>query len=175
LSRDWSDGSLDGRIAIDTADAGVNPDIAAVSLYPAFQSASLLLPAMPSLLPGQDGESFALLSHYLSRTAYSMGNGSTEANPFINHLIPMCFANELILELVLCQSAVHRAVESIQYKDVARKHYSKSLSLFRRSIDAYVEGRETSPLWIAVGALIMCFTEVCLHIYPMPHTLEACC
>lgn len=124
-----------------------------------------------ALLPGVDGPSFDLLGYYLSRTALSMGNGSTDVNPFVSQLIPLCFANNFIFELVLCQSANHRAVEDASKLTLADGYYNKSLQLFRRSITDYVSGRETSPLWIAIGALIMCYTEV-LHAprCPLPTT-----
>lgn len=86
------------------------------------------LPRNVTLLPGVDGPSFELLGHHLSRTALSMGNGSTEVNPFISQLTPLCFANSFILELVLCQSANHRAIGDVSELNVAQGYYNKSLS-----------------------------------------------
>ncbi|KAF7554607.1 hypothetical protein G7Z17_g2792 [Cylindrodendrum hubeiense] len=73
--------------------------------------------------------------------------------------LPLSFANGLILDLVLCQSAAHRAIEDSTKLDVAQGYYNKSLRLFRKSIQDFVDGQESNPLWIVVGALIMCFTE----------------
>ncbi|KAH7137484.1 fungal-specific transcription factor domain-containing protein [Dactylonectria estremocensis] len=117
------------------------------------------VPKTISPFPCQDGHSVDLLSHYLSRTALSMGNGSIDINPFISQLVPLSFANGLILDLILCQSAVHRAIQDTTKVDVAHRYYNKSLRLFRKSIQDFVDGQETNPLWIVVGALIMCFTE----------------
>lgn len=113
-----------------------------------------------SFFPDYNNQPFDLLSHYLSRTALCMGNGSTDVNPFITQLVPLCFADGLILELVLCQSAAHRAMEDSGAKGIAQRRYVKSLGRFQKSIDDYVNGQESNPLWIAVGALIMCFIEV---------------
>lgn len=141
---------------------------APIGLGEAQGDASLLVPTHASSIPKtvspfpcQDARSLELLSHYLSRTALSMGNGSTDVNPFISQLVPLSFANGVILDLLLCQSAAHRAIEDITKLDVAHGHYNKSLRMFRKSIQDFINGQETDSLWIVVGALIMCFTEVC--------------
>uniref|UniRef100_A0A8H7K1E1 Zn(2)-C6 fungal-type domain-containing protein n=1 Tax=Bionectria ochroleuca TaxID=29856 RepID=A0A8H7K1E1_BIOOC len=118
-----------------------------------------IVPASMPLLSDTQGPTYDLLSFYISRTARSMGNGSTETNPFVSQLIPLAFANKFILGLVLCQSAVHRATEDSSQFAVAQTYYNKSLRSFRQSIDEYISGQEVSPLWLALGALIMCFTE----------------
>ena len=61
-----------------------------------------------SMLPEQGHHSYELLSYYLDRTANSMGNGSTDVNPFISKLIPLAFSKPLVLQLILAQSAAHR-------------------------------------------------------------------
>ncbi len=114
-----------------------------------------------SMVPDLEDRSFELLNYYLSRTAMSMFNGSTESNPFIDQLVPLSFANNFILRLLLSQSASHRAITESDSKGLAQKDYIMSLRLFQNAIDDYVSGRESSPLWVAMGALIMCFTEVC--------------
>ncbi|KAI8675572.1 Zn(2)-C6 fungal-type domain-containing protein [Fusarium keratoplasticum] len=119
------------------------------------------VPPAPSIMPGLDAQSFELMSHYLARTAISMGNGSTTANPFVVQLIPLSFANPVVLELMLSQSASHRAVlEGAGWADaVAQNYYTKSIRLFRNAVADYLAGTEASPLWVTIGALIMCFTE----------------
>ncbi|RYP59764.1 hypothetical protein DL770_010147 [Monosporascus sp. CRB-9-2] len=112
-----------------------------------------------SIFPGLDDCSLDLLSYYLSRTASSMFNGSTEYNPFISQLIPLSYSNHFILQLLLSQSASHRAISEFDQNCLAQKHYTMSLRLFQQAIDEYVNGHESSPLWVAMGALIMCFTE----------------
>ncbi|RYP57063.1 hypothetical protein DL769_009717 [Monosporascus sp. CRB-8-3] len=112
-----------------------------------------------SIFPGLDDRSLGLLSYYLSRTASSMFNGSTEYNPFISQLIPLSYSNHFILQLLLSQSASHRAISEIDPDFLAQKDYTMSLRLFQQAIDEYVSGHESSPLWVAMGALIMCFTE----------------
>ncbi|EXV05180.1 Zn(2)-Cys(6) zinc finger domain protein [Metarhizium robertsii] len=49
------------------------------------------IPMNMSLLPSHGHDSFELLSYYLERTANSMGNGSTDINPFVAKLIPLAF------------------------------------------------------------------------------------
>ncbi|KAF7562668.1 hypothetical protein G7046_g1492 [Stylonectria norvegica] len=161
--------SDNGQVADDTADEMIVELFAngfnAKSLLSVQPSPKLLqsgwnaVPQALSPFPCQDGKSLDLLSHYLSRTAMSMGNDSTDVNPFISQLVPLCFANSLILDLVLCQSAAHRAMEDATKLEIAHKYYNKSLRMIRQSIQDYVDGHETNPLWIVVGALIMCFTE----------------
>ncbi|RYP13524.1 hypothetical protein DL765_006846 [Monosporascus sp. GIB2] len=112
-----------------------------------------------SAFPGLDDRSLDLLSYYLSRTASSMFNGSTEYNPFISQLIPLSYSNHFILRLLLSQSASHRAISEIDPNYLAQKDYTMSLRLFQQAIDEYVNGYESSPIWVAMGALIMCFTE----------------
>ncbi|RYP45495.1 hypothetical protein DL768_008162 [Monosporascus sp. mg162] len=112
-----------------------------------------------SIFPSLDDRSLDLLSYYLSHTASSMFNGSTEYNPFISQLIPLSYSNHFILQLLLSQSASHRAISGIDQNCLAQKDYTTSLQLFQQAIDEYVSGHQSSPLWVAVGALIMCFTE----------------
>jgi hypothetical protein len=122
---------------------------------------SLLLPRNMALLPEYGGDAYQLLSHYLTKTAESMSNGSSSSNPFLSQLIPLAFSSDVILRLILSQSAAHRAVlHHGQTDDVASGHYSKSLKLFRQRINSHIGGTKIDPLILAVGALIMCFTEV---------------
>lgn len=118
-----------------------------------------------SLAPALDDRSYELLHYYLSRTALSMFNGATESNPFVDQIVPLSLANKFIFQLILSQSASHRAIAENHTSDLAEKDYIKSLRLFQDAIDDYVDGREPSPLWVAMGALIMCFTEVCLDFH----------
>lgn len=118
------------------------------------------IPASPSLIPGLQTRQFQLLGHYVSCTALSMGNGSTIENPFITQMVPLMFANNLILRLVLAQSASHQAIAGGDALDIAQQDYAGALRIFQSAIDEYVDGRERSPLWVTIGALIMCFTEV---------------
>ncbi|KAK7424430.1 hypothetical protein QQX98_000395 [Neonectria punicea] len=112
-----------------------------------------------SLLPAHDKRSLQLLGHYLFRTALSMGNGSTFVNPFISQLIPLTFANNLILDLILCQAAVQCVVEDPSQVVVANRRYYNSIKQFRQAVDQFIRGKQQDPLWLALGALTMCFTE----------------
>lgn len=116
------------------------------------------------MLPGYDPESYQLLSHYLSTTADCMANGSTPINPFLVQIVPLAFSSDLLLQLVITQSAAHRAFRRRDETDaVAHSHYSKAIKLFRHGVTEFIEGKEPNPLMLLVGALLMCFTEVRLH------------
>ncbi|PNP58325.1 hypothetical protein THARTR1_01840 [Trichoderma harzianum] len=119
------------------------------------------VPRPPSIIPEAENGTFDLMSHYLARTAVSMGNGSTSSNPFVLQLVPLSFSNKLVLQLVLSQSAAHRAVyeERRDLKAVAQRYYTNSIRSFRQAISAYINGSDPSPLWVTIGALVMCFTE----------------
>ncbi|KAL6796210.1 hypothetical protein GGI42DRAFT_362258 [Trichoderma sp. SZMC 28013] len=119
------------------------------------------VPRPPSMIPEAENGTFDLMSHYLARTAISMGNGSTSSNPFVLQLVPLSFSNKLVLQLVLSQSAAHRAVyeERRDLKAVAQRYYTNSIRSFRQAISAYINGSDPSPLWVTIGALVMCFTE----------------
>ncbi|EXJ85260.1 hypothetical protein A1O3_05935 [Capronia epimyces CBS 606.96] len=113
-----------------------------------------------SLLPGYNHESFELLSHYLSRTATSMGNGSTDVNPFVVQLIPLAFSSDLILQLILAQSAAHRATSGdMGINKLSVAYYGRSLQLFRKDVEGYISGTDDNKMILAVGALVLCFTE----------------
>lgn len=115
----------------------------------------------PTLLPGCSDKSQELLSYYLSTTATSMANGSTSDNPFLVQFIPLAFSSDLVLQLILTQSAAHRAARLLKdTDDLADRYYNNSLRLFRQSVSGYINGTEVEPLTLLVGALIMCFTEV---------------
>lgn len=118
------------------------------------------IPASPAYIPGLQTRSFQLLGHYVSCTALSMGNGSTNENPFITQMVPLMFANNLILRLVLAQTSAHKAITNGGSFDVAQRDYASALRIFQSAIGEYVDGHERSPLWVTIGALIMCFTEV---------------
>ncbi|OAA64735.1 C6 transcription factor [Niveomyces insectorum RCEF 264] len=142
---------LPSPAALDTSNStGANP---ATSLLG-------LVPRSLSLIPDVGGASLELLSHYLSVTTRSMDNGSTPDNPFIVQLVPLAFSSDLVLQLLLTQSAVHRASRLLpDTADIASQHYSQSLRLFQRSISHYNSEQSVESLTLTVGALIMCFVE----------------
>ncbi|OJJ50628.1 hypothetical protein ASPZODRAFT_137783 [Penicilliopsis zonata CBS 506.65] len=118
------------------------------------------IPRQLSLLPGYDEESFQLLNHYLATTADCMANGSTPINPFLVQIVPLAFSSDLLLQLVLTQSAAHRAFRRRDESDtVAQNHYGKALQRFRKGVTEFIEGKESNSLLLTVGALLMCFTE----------------
>lgn len=115
----------------------------------------------PSLLSGYDAESYQLLNHYLSSTADCMANGSLPINPFLVQIIPLAFSSDLLLQLVLTQSAAHRAFRFQRDADaVSQDQYTKALQRFRGGISKFIGEAEATPLTLTVGALLMCFTEV---------------
>ncbi|KAG8413366.1 hypothetical protein J3458_012935 [Metarhizium acridum] len=120
------------------------------------------IPMNMSLLPSHGHDSFELLSYYLERTANSMGNGSTDINPFVAKLIPLAFSDPLVLHLILAQSAVHRqsAKQCGSGGEVATRYYADSLRMFRNLVGEYVSGKEGTNLVVTVGSLILCLTEV---------------
>ncbi|KAJ5301502.1 hypothetical protein N7508_006365 [Penicillium antarcticum] len=129
------------------------------SLVSAF-SMRHVLPRSLSMLPGYDAESYQLLSHYLATTADCMANGSTPINPFLVQIVPLAFSSDLLLQLVITQSAAHRAFRSRDESDtIAHSHYTKALQHFRRGVTDFIDGKESNPLMLLVGALLMCFTE----------------
>ncbi|PHH90454.1 hypothetical protein CDD83_3629 [Cordyceps sp. RAO-2017] len=114
------------------------------------------------LLPSHSHNSYELFSFYLARTANSMGNGSTDVNPFIAKLVPLAFSNPLVLQLILAQSAAHRQVSSDAEPggEIAQQYYTDSLRMFRNVVDEYVSGNDENTLTLTVGSLILCLTEV---------------
>ncbi|PWY75507.1 C6 transcription factor [Aspergillus heteromorphus CBS 117.55] len=119
-----------------------------------------MLPRNMSMFPGHGPDSYQLLSHYLATTADCMANGSTPVNPFLVQIVPLAFSSDLLLQLVLTQSAAHRAFRSRKESDeVAQRHYTKALQLFRKGVTEFIDGKESNPLMLTVGALVMCFTE----------------
>lgn len=123
-----------------------------------------VMPRSLSMLPGYSPESYQLLSHYLATTADCMANGSTPVNPFLVQIVPLAFTSDLLLQLVLTQSAAHRAFRCRNDSDeVAQSHYTKALQLFRKGVTDFIDGKESNPLMLTVGALLMCFTEVGFH------------
>jgi hypothetical protein len=122
-------------------------------------------PSAMAPLPGFGRETFELLSFYLSRTANSMGNGSTDTNPFVATLIPIAFSSSLVLRLILAQSAIHRHVsqETQVSNEIAQRCYHESLRQFREVVGEYVAGKDDDTLTLTVGSLILSLTEVWPH------------
>ncbi|CAH0056990.1 unnamed protein product [Clonostachys solani] len=115
-----------------------------------------------SLIPQYSHQSSELLGYYLTRTANSMGNASTDINPFVSKLIPLAFDNPLIMQLILAQSAAHRK-EELQDDSagaIAQQYYTKSLRLFSQEIDAHVDESQGGTLVLSFGSLIMSLTEI---------------
>lgn len=135
-------------------------DLAWASISAASPNVTFGIP----LIPLHSAQSSELLSYYLARTANSMGNGSTDSNPFIVQLIPMAFSNSFILQLILAQSAAHRgeALEDSSTRAVAQQYDTKSLRLFSDVVGAYVYGSQVDALILSFGSLIMSLTEVCI-------------
>ncbi|TPX16918.1 uncharacterized protein E0L32_003480 [Thyridium curvatum] len=155
--------SLDGADFADDALITTSESVFDSSLLPTL----LTPPLQPSLglLPDQSHQSMELLSYYLSKTVNSMGNGSTDVNPFVTKLIPLAFSNSLVLQLILAQSAAHRqawahSAHTDSANEVAHQSYSKSLSSFRGVLSDYANGREQNVLVVTVGSLVLCLTEV---------------
>lgn len=127
----------------------------------------------PTLLPAHGHDSYELLSYYLCRTANSMGNGSTDVNPFVPQLIPLAFCNPLVLQLLLAQSAAHRqASRELEARgDVAARYYTDSLCMFRTVVGEFVAGQgQGKTLTLTVGSLILFLTEmvsslICVYVY----------
>ncbi|KAK1547525.1 hypothetical protein CPAR01_01492 [Colletotrichum paranaense] len=120
------------------------------------------VPRQLSFMPGiTDSSSMDLLSHYLGVTTVSMANGSTPDNPFCVQLIPLAFGSDLVLQLLLTQSAVHRASKSVCSRDrVADQYYGRSIRLFQRSLSSFIGGQPLEQkLTMGIGALILCFIE----------------
>ena len=127
------------------------------------------MPSGLSMLPGYGPESYQLLNHYLATTADCMANGSTPINPFLVQIVPLAFTSDLLLQLVLTQSAAHRAFRCLNDCDeVAQSHYTKALQLFRQGVTDFIDGKESNPLMLTVGALVMCFTEVYIPLLSLP-------
>ncbi|OLN87231.1 Zinc cluster transcription factor CZF1 [Colletotrichum chlorophyti] len=120
------------------------------------------VPRAVSFLPGShDSVSLELMSHYLGATTISMANGSTLENPFSEQLIPLAFSSDLVLQLLLTQSAVHRASKSLVAADrIATKYYNQSLRLFQQHISNFMGGQQgEETLILGVSALIFCLIE----------------
>lgn len=138
------------------------PPLSDAERSPFLSSSGVTAPM--SLMPEHSHQSYELLSYYLSRTANSMGNGSTDVNPFIAKLIPLGFSNPLVLQLLLAQSAAHRQAADVvaphPSNQVAQRYYTDSLRMFRNVVDEYVSGKDENTLVLTVGSLILCLTEV---------------
>ncbi|RAH82844.1 hypothetical protein BO86DRAFT_427699 [Aspergillus japonicus CBS 114.51] len=118
------------------------------------------LPRAMSMMPNHGLDAYQLLSHYMATTADCMANGSTPINPFLVQIVPLAFSSDLLLQLVLTQSAAHRAFRRRNDSDeVAQSHYTTALQLFRKGVTEFIDGKESNPLILTVGALVMCFTE----------------
>lgn len=163
LAFDYDHDNLDGMAVAVTAPPPLPLPDAEASPFPG--PSGVMAPM--SLMPDHSHQSYELLSYYLSRTANSMGNGSTDVNPFIAKLIPLGFSNPLVLQLLLAQSAAHRQAADVAVRpanQIAQRYYTDSLRMFRNVVSEYVSGREENTLVLTVGSLILCLTEVCLVV-----------
>lgn len=144
---------------------GVSDQLALINSGIFFDETSSLQHGIPmpmTLLPSHSPHSYDLLGYYLARTANSMGNGSTDVNPFVAKFIPLAFSNPLVLQLILAQSAAHRQASKEAYSshEVAQRYYTDSVRMFRKVVGEYVSGKDDNTLTLTVGSLILCLTEV---------------
>lgn len=147
--------------AVDPLTLAVNGNV-----FPDSDPVRLGVSMSMSMLPQHGHDSYELLGYYLSRTANSMGNGSTEVNPFVAKLIPLAFSDPLVLQLILAQSAAHRQAseERLPTDEVAQRYYTDSLRMFRAVVGDFVSGKDGNTLVLTVGSLILCLTEVCCWV-----------
>lgn len=110
-------------------------------------------------LCGEDG--FHLLGHYLTRTSITMSGGFQKENPFLSHVMPMALSSDLVMQLVLTVSAMHRAVAMPADLAVrSQSYYHEALARFRNAIGDYIHDGGAKRMALAVGSLVLCFTEV---------------
>lgn len=133
----------------------------APSLAPPILTVGLSFRGLSDIQGTTDNQRFELLGHYLTVTAHAMSNGTMSSNPFLSQLVPLAFSSNLILQLLLAQSAAHRAIRDQENTALAQTCYFQSVRLFRKTVDDYIRGVHDDPIPLMVGALIMCFTEVC--------------
>lgn len=116
-----------------------------------------------------------LLRHYLQSTADILANGASPRNPFLVYMMPLTLSSDLIRHLVLTKSASHwaRRVKG-HSEEVSHEYYSRSIELYRHSIDNYLVGQGISPLLLAVGALTLGFIEVGGFCKLLPLFMGAC-
>lgn len=119
-----------------------------------------MIPAQPSFMPRLDQTRFAIFGHYIQTTANSMANGATSSNPFLVQLLPLAVSSDLVLESILAQSCVHRAVRArSETESEAIVLYNKCLRSLRTAIGNTSTPESVDPLALTVSMLVLCFTE----------------
>ena len=158
----------DPALAGHVSDASANHALVVSQPLQALEDTPLGEPrASPSFFPNHMSswadQDFHDFGHYLVKTSASMWSGFTSSNPFLTFLVPLALCDDLLLNLILTQSALHRAITAgVELATTAQKHYDKSVSLFRRAsyMHSPESGSETLHT-VGISALVLCFTEVC--------------
>lgn len=108
-------------------------------------------------------DSALLLSHYLSETAPMLATAPVEKNPFITHVVPLAYTDDLLMHSVLALGGTHLAFKKdsdVQIQIATWQHYSAVVSglrceLLRLSSDNF---RKTWSLLLVL--LLVCHYEV---------------
>jgi hypothetical protein len=105
------------------------------------------------------------LAHFVAGTSRFMTTVSPEKNPFLTHILPLAFSDELILHLLLALGGAHleRKQSSPEINACVCRHYGRVIHL----LNDIISRKSSEPYeWLRalLALLILYLIGVCLSL-----------
>ena len=86
-----------------------------------------------------------------------------QRSPFLTHVVPLAYANDLTMQSVLALSGAHLTFirdfdDQIQY--ATWTHYVAAVRGLREELDIFVPGDDSKALQLLLAAILLCHYEV---------------
>lgn len=108
--------------------------------------------------------SFLLLQHYLEDTACVLVPKLRRRNPFITHVLPLAYSDDLLMHAVMALSGIHLSYQQKDNLDIqlaTRNHYSLLLKGLRLAfVDESKQPCTERSLRLLVILVVLCHVEV---------------
>ncbi|EXJ83941.1 hypothetical protein A1O3_04608 [Capronia epimyces CBS 606.96] len=113
-------------------------------------------PVLASLGP----DSIVLLEHYYHRTADVMSASPRAVNPYVIQLLPISFANDIILQTILVLSGVHYGEDvSDRCQATTWTHYGQLMKSLKTELTRHVSGSESTVVPLLIASMMLIFVE----------------
>lgn len=101
-----------------------------------------------------------LFEYYFYRTAKIM-SPCQESNPFLDRVLPIAMANDLVMQSLLVLSGIHQAEANLlEVSSVTWTHYTQAIKRLKLSLTKRYNGDETLIVPLLITTLVFFFVEV---------------
>ena len=122
-------------------------------------------------------QSVMLLSHYIRETAGHFAMTPMRDNPFVSILLPLGYADDLLMHSMLALSGAHLAFnepDNVEIATATRLHYSRLISGLRQEFALLQEDDAERKERLLRVLMVMCHYEVSLTSIYNTSPMERC-